>query len=105
MILDKRQRRLRALRSQIQRLDRCVIQLQRKSDQLTRWRLAIFALLLVVSAVVLLTLGALAWAVITVVLLIPFLLTVGRHRQVEKSIARHFLWQRLKKAQYARMVL
>ncbi len=105
MILDKRQRRLTALRNQIQRLDRCVIQLQRESDQLTRWRLAIFALLLVVSAVVLLTLGALVWAAITVALLIPFLLTVGRHRQVEKSIARHFLWQRLKKAQYARMVL
>ncbi|NCF66663.1 MAG: hypothetical protein GWP61_11860 [Chloroflexi bacterium] len=105
MTLEKRNRRLQALRNLIQRLDRHLIQLRNRSDQLTRWRLASFALFVILGSVILLTFGALVWATAGIILLLPFLMTVVWHRRVERSIDRHLLWRRLKKAQLARMVL
>ena len=102
---EKRLRRLRVLLNQIERLDRRLTELRRQNDRLTRWRLATFFVVLVVGGVVLLTWGALPWAVISVILLLPFILTVRWHRQVERCTFEHRFLRELKQTQLARMTL
>jgi hypothetical protein len=102
---EKRLRRLQVLRSQIKRLERSISKLRKRSDRLTRWRLATFLVVLLAGSAVLLTWGALPWAVISLILLLPFFLTVGWHRQVESSIIKHRLLRELKQTQLARLTL
>ncbi len=105
MSSDRRPRRLRALSSQIERLNRRVGALNQKASRLSQWRLASFALIFLVGSAVFFTRGALPWAVVSFFLLIPFILFVRRHRQVEWSIKQHQLLLQLKIEQRARMML
>ncbi len=102
---EQRLRRLQVLRRQIKRLERRISKLRKRSDGLTRWRLATFLVVLLAGTAILLTWGALPWAVISLILLLPFFLTVGWHRQVESSIIRHRLLRDLKQTQLARLTL
>lgn len=103
--MNLRKQRQRRLRQQIERLERREAGLQRESDRLTRWRLISFALVFVVGAAVLLTWGAVAWAVASLLVLIPFIVAVGRHRRVDVSRTRHRLYRELKETQLARLTL
>jgi hypothetical protein len=102
---EKRQQRLKVLRSQIKRLERRIVKLRKQGDRLTRWRLATFLVVLLVGMAILLTWGPLPWVVISLILLLPFILTVGWHRQVESSILKHRLLLELKQIQLARFTL
>lgn len=104
-MIERRQRRIRALQRQCRRLEHCHTKLQEESNRITRWRLLSFLLLFVVGATLLLTLGAEAWAVGSVLLLLPFLLLVRRHRQVEEDLRRADLMLALKKTHLARFSL
>ncbi len=101
----KRTRRIRVLSNQIERLQRRIDLLQCRGDRLSHWRLGSFALLFLLGAVIFLTWGALPWAVASLIILIPFVLTVRWHRQVESSKKRHQILLELKITQLARMRL
>ncbi len=101
----RRQRRIDLLRSQNSRLVRRIEELQRQSDRLTLWRLLTFLALFFVGAALLLTWGAVPWAVGSLLLLIPFFLTVRWHRQVDASITRHSLMRHIKETHLARLTL
>lgn len=105
MTLTKHGQRLRVLSNQIERLDRRLNELQRRGDRLSQWRLGSFAILLLLGSFIFVTWGALPWAVASLIMLIPFILTVRWHRQVEESIKRHLIWRELKSSRLARMKL
>ena len=98
-------RRLRALQRQIERLDRCLIELEQQSRRISRWRLLSFVLLLAGGAAVLLAWGPMPWLLISLTLLSLFIYWIYQHRKVEASAARLRIWRRLKQDQAARMTL
>lgn len=98
-------RRLRARQREIARLDRCLAELGRRSDTLSRWRLLTFGLLLAGSSAALLIWGPVAFAVTGLALAALFLVTVSRHRTLEQTAVRFQLWRDLTAAQVARMTL
>ncbi len=102
---SKRQRRLCALRRQIERLDRILAELEQQSRRLVRWRLISFVLLLVAGAAVLLTWGPIPWLIASLLLLLVFVVMVYWHRQVEASSLCIRIWRQLKLVQLARMML
>ncbi len=83
-----REQRMALLERQRARLERQLDALAERDEALTRWRLLSFLAVFVVGGVVLVTLGALVWAVVSVLLLVPFVMTVRWHRQVETSAER-----------------
>ncbi len=103
--MTKREKRLGVLQRQVERLQRRKDALQQRSNQISRWRLLFFVLALLASAVLLLTVGALWWIVLTPLLLIPFIVLVYGHRQVETAVHHITIWQDLKQTQLARMQL
>jgi hypothetical protein len=105
MMKEKRLQRLQVLGNQIKRLERRINELLKQSDRLMRWRLATFLLVLLAGMAILLTWGPLPWVAISLVLLIPFILTVRWHRQVESSMIKHKLLRELKRTQLARFTL
>jgi hypothetical protein len=90
---------------QIARLGRREAALRRRSDRLTRWRLLSFAAVFALGAPVLLTWGPLPWLLVSLLLLIPFGVSVARHRQVETAVRRCQVWRDLHAAQLARLTL
>ena len=98
-------RRLKALRRQIGRLDRCLLELERRSGRISRWRLVTFILLLALSAAALLAVGPFAFLLTGLVLLALFIYLIYRHRQIEASAARLRIWRQLRLDQIARMTL
>ena len=100
-----REKRLSVLQRHVERLQRRKDAFQQRSNQLSRWRLLLFVLALIISAVLLLTLGALWWIILTPLLLIPFVVLVYWHRQVETAVHQLSIWQALKQTQLARMQL
>jgi len=105
MTKTKRTQRLRALNKQVERLERRLSDLKLRGDRLSHWRLGSFVLFFLLGSFIFVTWGALPWAVVNLILLLPFVLTVRWHRQVENSIKRHQLWLELKRVQVARMML
>jgi hypothetical protein len=97
--------RLHVLRRQIERLDRCLRELELRSRRISRWRLITFILLLAGSTAVLMTLGQIPFLITGLVLLALFIYLVYRHRQIETSASRLRIWRRLKLDQIARMTL
>lgn len=105
MTSSKRLRRLQALNNQIDRLDRRLNDLKQRENLLSHWRLGSFTLLFLVGGAIFVTWGALAWAIASLVLLVPFALTVRWHREIEGGINRHEILRDLKQVQAARMAL
>ncbi len=103
--MDKREKRLWALQRQAQRLENRLNAMCRRSDQLSRWRLLSFVAALVISGVTLWIWGPLVWVAATPFLLVPFILTVYWHRQVDTAVSRHTLWRQIKTTQIGRMQL
>ncbi len=101
----KREKRLGVLQRQVERLQRRKEFLQQRSSVISRWRLLLFVLALIVSGGLLLTLGPLWWIILTPLLLIPFIVLVYWHRQVETAVHQLTIWQELKQTQLARMQL
>jgi hypothetical protein len=99
------EQRLRALRRQIERLDRCQAELEEDARRVVRWRLVSFALLLGGSAAALLALGQTAFVVVGLTLLFVFFYWVWRHRKIESSALRLRILQQIKRDQAARMLL
>lgn len=95
-----------ALQRQVRRMDKQLTILQKQSDTLSNWRLAVAVLGIVVTGGLLLTNG-LAWAgwLALVVFAVAFGWLVRVHRQVERSIHRHQLWRDIKQTHIARMTL
>jgi len=99
------QPRLQALRRQIERLDRCLLELEADSRRVVRWRLLTFALFLFGSAAALLTWGHIAFLIVGMVLFLLFIYWVWQHRKIESSARSLRIWQQLKRDQVARMTL
>lgn len=99
------EQRLQVLRRQIERMDRCLVELDEQSSRISQWRLLTFALLLVGGGVVLLTLGLAPWLLVSLIFLSLFIYWVWKYRKVESSAARLRIWGQLKKDQVARMTL
>ena len=97
--------RLQVLRRQIERLDRCLAELEEQSRRIVRWRLLSFVLMLVGSAAALLTWGPIPFLVSGLVLLLGFIYWVWRHRKIDAAVTRLRIWQQLKQDQMARMTL
>lgn len=99
------ERRLQLLQRQIERLDRCLVELDEQSRRITRWRLISFAFLLAGGAAVLLAWGPAPWLIFSLVLFSVFIYWVSQHRKAESSAARLRIWRQLKLDQVARMTL
>ena len=99
------ERRLQLLQRQIERLDRCLVELDEQSQRITRWRLISFAVLLAGGAAVLLAWGPAPWLILSLVLFSVFIYWVWQHRKTESSAARLRIWRQLKLDQAARMTL
>ncbi|MFN2139179.1 MAG: MutS-related protein [Candidatus Promineifilaceae bacterium] len=102
---SRHERRLNALRRQIGRLDRCLLELEGHSERISRGRLITFILLLALSAAALLALGEVAFLLTGLVLLTLFIYLVYRHRRIEATAARLRIWRQLRLDQIARMML
>ncbi|MDX1415219.1 MAG: MutS family DNA mismatch repair protein [Candidatus Promineifilaceae bacterium] len=105
MTQNQRSNRLNAINRQIDRLDRRLEDMKRRASRLSNWRLGIFATIFMFGAFVFFIWGALPWAIASVILLIPFVITVYWHRKIEYAIKRHYILLALKQAQAARMLL
>ena len=80
-----RNRRLHALQRQIERLDRCLVELENQSRRISHWRLLSFVLFLAGGAAVLLAWGLGPWLVFSLLLLSVFWATERRLPLVEES--------------------
>ncbi|WP_420642746.1 MutS-related protein [Candidatus Leptofilum sp.] len=103
--MDRKTQRLQLLQQQQARLARRLVDLQKQSDGLSRWRLMLFVGAFLLGGAAFLQWGPVVWLVSTAVLLIPFIITVITHRRVETAVTRLILWQQLKQSQIARMNL
>jgi hypothetical protein len=101
----RQEQRLQVLRRQVDRLDRCLAELEAQSRRVVRWRLISFAMLLGGSAIALLTWGTTAFVVVGLILFLLFMYWVWQHRKIESSAVRLKIWQQLKKDQVARLTL
>jgi ABC-type multidrug transport system fused ATPase/permease subunit len=98
-------RRLHALRRQIDRLQLRLARLERLSYRLSSIRLAVFAFgVLAAAAVFFFGDVRLFWLPLLLAIL-PFGLLVRYHRRVERSLVAHKEWARIKEQQTARMTL
>lgn len=98
-------RRSRALKSQIKRLERRTEELQNRSNRYSWVRLSVVVAGVLVSAIVFFVgLPQWFWAPLALAILI-FLLVVYFHRQIERSLIRHKIWLDIKNSQIARMDL
>lgn len=95
-------RRLQALHSQTQRLDRLLVNLERSANRYSWARLLIFIAGFILCAIAFLTAGP--WpAGIVFALILPFFLGVLYiHNRIERSIDRFRIWRDLKQAHLAR---
>lgn len=99
------ERRLQALGRQIERLDRCLAQLDEQGQRVVRWRLLSFALLFFGSAIALLASGPALFLLVGLTLMFLFIYWVWRHRKIESTARRLRIWRQLKQDQVARMTL
>ncbi|MEZ4592039.1 MAG: hypothetical protein R3D55_12990 [Chloroflexota bacterium] len=103
--MSQKAQRLHLFEHQLARLERRLAGWKLRSDQLSRWRLILFAGALLLGGATFFVWGPVVWLVSTAVLLIPFIITVIIHRRVETAVARASLWQQRKQTHLARMTL
>ena len=97
--------RLQALENQIFRLNRRVDTLNQRSNRLSWVRLAIFLGGFFLS-IVIFFLASWPWALVAgAITLLAFSIVAYFHRQVERSITRHKIWQQIKATHVARIKL
>ena len=100
-----KERRSRALQSQVRRLHHRITRLENLSDRYTWIRLVVFGVGVLVSAAVFF-LGYPQWFWLPLVLAIAvFLILVHFHHQVERSLVKHRIWLRIKQNQIGRLTL
>lgn len=101
----KKLARRQGLERQARRLRARLASYQRRSDQLSRLRLAVFVLGGAASAFALLNAGIWPWIGVTVLAAVPFFTAVYFHRQIEATIRRAQIWLNIKETHIARMTL
>jgi hypothetical protein len=97
--------RLRVLRQQVARLEGRLAQLRQQSYRYSWVRLGVFGLGLIVAAAAFWLAGGWLFGPMLLAGLAAFGLAVAAHRRLNRSLARHDTWRRLKLAQLARMTL
>ena len=100
-----KQERLNALENQINRLQRRLANLNRRSDRYSWIRLAIFLVGALLSVVAFFLLGWLWGLIPGAITLIIFNIVAYYHRKVDRSITRHKIWLQIKATQVARVQL
>lgn len=105
MIKASKEARRRALERQIARLESRLMALRQLSERYSRWRLLSFMAALLAALVALWQGGIEAWAVVTAVAFIPFVVLVAAQRRLAAGVTRYEIWLRLKKSHVARQNL
>jgi ABC-type multidrug transport system fused ATPase/permease subunit len=100
-----KQERLQALERQINRLQRRLTLLNRRSNRYSWTRVAIFFLGTVLTGVAFWLLGWPGGVLLGVLTLLVFSVVAYYHRKIERSITRHTIWLQITKTQIARMQL
>jgi hypothetical protein len=103
--MTEKTKRLKLLQHQLARLTRHLDTLRQRSEQLSRWRLVLFAGAMLLGGAAFLQWGPVIWLWSTAVLLIPFVVVVIVHRQIETAVTRFAIWQQMKQTHIARMTL
>ncbi len=100
-----KERRSRALHSQIRRLKQRTEELERRSNRYSWVRLSVIIAGVLISAIVFfMGFPQWFWVPLAITILI-FLSVVYFHRQIERSLVQHKIWLGIKKSQIARMDL
>lgn len=102
--MNKRQAKLNALESQINRLSRYIDTYSTTSETFTRWRLGIFSGG-VVAFLVGLAIHPVLAGITAILSSIAFLVLVYYHQQVKATLARFKAWRKIKTTHLARMRL
>jgi len=102
---EKKRARWQGLERQAQRLRTRLAAYQRRSDQLSRLRLAVFLLGVAAGAFALLNAGIWPWIGVIVLAAVPFFTAVYFHRLVEAAIRRAQIWLDIKETHIARLTL
>ena len=103
--MNKKDQRLHLLQHQHTRLQKRLILLRQRSDNLSKWRLILFAVGILLGVVAFFHWGPVVWLGVTAVSLIPFVVSVVVHRRVDTAVTRFAIWQEMKQAHIARMTL
>ena len=103
--MSEKQARLRALENQIQRLQRRIDFLDRRSNRIGWIRVAIFFAGLLLSILAYLLVGWWLLLIGIVITLTTFSIVAYFHRRIDKSSTRHKIWIQIKATQVARIRL
>src|SRR5437588_8157642 len=105
MTLSNKQERVQALERQIDRLKRRIDKLDRISNRYSWIRVAIFFIGLLLGILTFFVVGWWLSLILIVLTTITFSIVAHYQRQIDRSITRHTLWQRIKATHIARIQL
>ena len=100
-----KEKRLRALRNQVARLERRLAELRLLSNRYSWIRVGLFLAALVLSLTAFYAVGVWFFWLVLLSFLLVFVAVVGPHRRVDDQIKQYVIWCEIKQAQIARMRL